>query len=146
LDAVRLSPQELSDQGILVRRDGVRRSLFELMGLADLPSDAVRALVDGRVSVSPDILDQLARDALYAPYVARQVSDVAALQRDEAAQLPADLDYRAIAGLSHELAQKLAARRPANLAEAAHVEGMTPSALLLLLARTRRISGKARAG
>jgi tRNA uridine 5-carboxymethylaminomethyl modification enzyme len=63
---------------------------------------------------------------------------VAALRRDEATALPADLDYAAVAGLSAELRQKLASRRPATLAEASRIDGMTPAALFLLLALAKR--------
>ncbi|MBN9442567.1 hypothetical protein, partial [Bosea sp. (in: a-proteobacteria)] len=51
---------------------------------------------------------------------------------------PADLDLDGISGLSNELKAKLAAARPADLAQAGKIEGMTPAALTLLAAHARK--------
>ena len=72
------------------------------------------------------------------PYLARQAQDVARLRRDEAVALPATLDYARLSGLSNELRQKLATVRPESLGQAARIEGMTPAALTLILARARQ--------
>jgi tRNA uridine 5-carboxymethylaminomethyl modification enzyme len=48
------------------------------------------------------------------------------------------MDYDQIPGLSNELRQKLNAARPANIAQAARVDGMTPAAISLLLVHLRR--------
>jgi tRNA uridine 5-carboxymethylaminomethyl modification enzyme len=81
---------------------------------------------------------QLEVDARYAAYVDRQSADVAALKRDEQVRIPANLDFRAIPGLSNEIRQKLERQRPGSLAQAAGIDGMTPAALLLLRAHAKR--------
>ena len=97
------------------------------------------------MSFQPAIGRQLEVDARYASYVARQAEDVAILQREEARAIPSDLDFGDISGLSNEIVQKLERHRPATLAHAGRIDGMTPSALLLLLAHIRK-SAKRRAG
>jgi tRNA uridine 5-carboxymethylaminomethyl modification enzyme len=59
------------------------------------------------------------------------------MKRDEAQEIPSDLDFSSIDGLSNELKTKLTAARPANLAQASRIDGMTPAALTLLMARLR---------
>ena len=86
---------------------------------------------------------QLEHEARYAPYLERQAEDVARLRRDEAVSIPRSLDYRALAGLSHELRGKLETVRPETIAQAARIEGMTPAALTLLLLRLRNTAGRA---
>ena len=86
----------------------------------------------------PRSATQLKREAQYATYLDRQERDIAQLKRDEATRLPADFDYAAVPGLSIELRQKLERHRPATLRHAAEIDGMTPSALLLLTARLRK--------
>jgi tRNA uridine 5-carboxymethylaminomethyl modification enzyme len=66
--------------------------------------------------------------------VRRQEQDVEALRRDEALRIPAGLDFDSLPGLSTEVRQKLGRHRPATLAQAARIDGITPAALLLLLA------------
>ena len=77
-------------------------------------------------------------DAQYAGYLERQAADIAALRKDEALRLPADIDYAAIGGLSNEVRARLEAVRPTTLGQAGRIEGVTPSALTALLAHVRR--------
>jgi tRNA uridine 5-carboxymethylaminomethyl modification enzyme len=138
LHALSLTPDEAARRGIEVNRDGRRRSAFELLSLPDIDLARLRSVWPELAGIPTSIAAQLETDARYAPYVERQQEDVAALRRDEATPLPPDLDYAALAGLSAELRQKLALRRPATLAEASRIDGMTPAALFLLLARAKR--------
>jgi tRNA uridine 5-carboxymethylaminomethyl modification enzyme len=78
-------------------------------------------------------------DTLYAPYIARQEREWAAVQRDSSVWLPLALDYRAIAGLSNEMVERLEAVRPETLDQAGRVPGVTPAALsALYVAASRR--------
>ena len=88
---------------------------------------------------------QLERDALYAHYILRQERDVEALKRDENQILPPDMSFEDISGLSNELKAKLQQARPANLAQAARIDGMTPAALALVLAKVRQVDRAKRA-
>ena len=51
--------------------------------------------------------------------------------------LPPQLDYRTIGGLSSEMRERLTLARPANFSAAQRVPGMTPAALVALLAHLR---------
>ena len=52
--------------------------------------------------------------------------------------LPAEIDYRAVRGLSVEVEQKLSAQRPETLGQAARISGVTPAAISLLLVHLKR--------
>ena len=141
LQAFSLTPDEAARHGIDVNRDGRRRSAFELLSLPGVDLAHLRRVWPEQLgTIPPSIAAQLETDARYAPYVQRQQEDVASLRRDEATPLPADLDFASIAGLSAELRQKLSLRRPATLAEASRIDGMTPAALFLLLAHAKRLA------
>ena len=84
------------------------------------------------------IAEQLETDAKYAVYLDRQASDVASYRRDEAIELPDDLDYAALNGLSNEVRQKLQTKRPRTIGHASQIDGITPAALTLLVAHVRR--------
>jgi tRNA uridine 5-carboxymethylaminomethyl modification enzyme len=137
-----LTPNEAEVHGIHLNHDGVRRSAFELLarndvGLADLSRVWPELAGLGRFAS-----EQIEIEAKYAVYLERQDSDIASLRRDDAVEISADLDYRAVAGLSNELRDKLDAVRPATLGQAGRVEGMTPAAMGLLLAATRKRGGR----
>jgi tRNA uridine 5-carboxymethylaminomethyl modification enzyme len=75
-------------------------------------------------------LEVLAR---YSGYIERQQDEIERQRRHEDTRLPDDLDYAAIAGLSNEVRQKLAAARPTTLGQAARIPGVTPAAVSILL-------------
>ncbi|MFT4149244.1 MAG: tRNA uridine-5-carboxymethylaminomethyl(34) synthesis enzyme MnmG [Paracoccaceae bacterium] len=138
LEDQKFSSKALIDAGIQVRQDGVRRSAFELLAFPNVDMFVVRTLSAEFEAIPTDISEQLARDALYAQYNDRQAEEVRMLQREEDAAIPAEMDYEALPGLSKELSLKLSRVRPATLAQAARVEGMTPAALTLILAHSRK--------
>jgi len=84
------------------------------------------------------VAERLQTDARYAVYMDRQEASIAAFKKDEAVAIPPALDFAAIAGLSHEIRQKLARHCPSTLAQASRIDGMTPAALMLVLAHIRK--------
>ena len=137
LDSVMLTPHQLLAAGIKQSQDGVRRSAFQLLAFPDVEIASVEMLCPAFAAFGDEIKNQSAKDALYAQYLGRQSDDVAALRRDEGIKIPADLDYYAISGLSTELRQKLSRLRPGDIAKASKIEGMTPTAVSLVLAFLR---------
>jgi len=78
--------------------------------------------------------------AKYAGYIERQQEEIERQRRNEETRLPADLDYTRIAGLSHEVRQRLSEARPATVGQAARVPGVTPAAVSILLVHLKRVS------
>ena len=143
MEAARVSPQEAEKIGIRVNKDGQRRSAFELLAFPDVTLESLNPLLPGLSAYAPEISTQVARDALYATYIERQNRDAEALRRDEAVVIADDFIFDDLTGLSNELKDKLTRARPATLAQAAKVDGVTPAALTLILGRIK--SQKARA-
>ena len=128
--------------GIKVSQDGTKRTGFQLLAFPDVTFEQIVLINPALETVEPEIRRQVERDALYANYIARQQRDIDLLQKDEAHVIPANFNYEAIDGLSNELTSKLSLTRPTNLAQAARIDGMTPSALTLLLSHLKRGSQK----
>jgi tRNA uridine 5-carboxymethylaminomethyl modification enzyme len=78
-------------------------------------------------------------DIKYEGYVRRQEEEAAALAAYEEAALPENLDYEGVTGLSSEARDTLTRVRPATLARASRLQGVTPADLIVLL---RYIKGK----
>ncbi|MEV8468206.1 tRNA uridine-5-carboxymethylaminomethyl(34) synthesis enzyme MnmG [Fluviibacterium sp. DFM31] len=137
LEAESWTPREILAAGIKVAADGGRRTSWDLLSFPNASFTNILALNPAHESLDPEVQTQLWRDALYSKYLDRQARDVALLKRDEAVKIPADFDFDGISGLSNELKTKLNRTRPASVAQAARLEGMTPAALSLLLVRLR---------
>ncbi len=138
LEALSMTPNQAAQYGIKLNMDGKRRSAFELLAYPVVTLAALKAIWPEIGAISPVIADQLEVDAKYAAYVDRQAGDVAVLRRDEAVRIPADFVYAKLPGLSVELQHKLDKYRPATLAQAAQIDGITPSALMLVLAHVKK--------
>ena len=135
---VKASPSALAKQGISINQDGVVRSALDLLAYPDLDWPRLVGLWPGLGAISDSIAEQLTIDARYEGYLSRQRQDIDAYRRDEALELPSDLDYGAVGSLSNEICQKLTAHRPATLGQAARISGVTPAALVALLKYVRR--------
>ncbi|MFY0681984.1 MAG: tRNA uridine-5-carboxymethylaminomethyl(34) synthesis enzyme MnmG [Thalassovita sp.] len=139
------TPRELANHGFKLSQDGTRRSLYQLLAFPDIGYDDLLKVDSELNTLDTDVRAQLERDALYANYIGRQQKDVDAVKRDEAHVIAPDFDFSVIIGLSNELKAKLERSRPGNLAQAARVEGMTPAALTLILAKLRQSDRKRKA-
>jgi tRNA uridine 5-carboxymethylaminomethyl modification enzyme len=132
------TPHEAGSHGITVNQDGRRRSGMELLAFKDVDLGDLIPLWPELASVPHEIAAQLEIEAHYAGYLGRQQADIDAYRRDEALELPADLDYDRISGFSNEVREKLKRHGPATLGAAARIPGVTPASLTILLAYVRR--------
>lgn len=146
LSEVFLGPKALAEAGIAVSRDGGKRSAYEALSLPGADASRVAAQADCTAVLSLDVLEQLQIDSTYDQYSDRQSREVAELQRQETQRIPPDFDYAALSGLSNELKQKLMKARPESILHASRIEGVTPAALLLILAYLRKPQQRPLAG
>ncbi|WP_299081179.1 tRNA uridine-5-carboxymethylaminomethyl(34) synthesis enzyme MnmG [uncultured Ruegeria sp.] len=137
------TPKEVRSAGININQDGNRRDGMAILAFPDVSFDGLLPLIPDLHDVEPGIRLQVERDALYANYIARQQRDVDAMKRDEAYVIPRAFDYFALDGLSSEMKQKLSQAKPENIAQASRVEGVTPAALTLVLAKLRKEARRA---
>ena len=138
LETHQCTPDQARRSGIEINSDGRRRSAFVMLSYPDVAVDDILSIWPELVDIEPEILQQLAVDARYEPYIQRQAEDVAAVLRDEGIRIPPRLSYDGLPGLSHEMVEKLNAVRPSCIADAQRIEGMTPAAILIVLAAVKR--------
>lgn len=138
IDQLNILPVELERKGFKVNQDGVRRSALDLLRYPEIGMDDLKSLWPQLGDIPADIIEQLEIDGRYAGYIQRQEADISAFRRDEALQLPKDLDYGGVGSLSNEMQLKLGQHRPDTLGAAARIPGVTPAALVALLRHVRR--------
>jgi tRNA uridine 5-carboxymethylaminomethyl modification enzyme len=138
LEEVSVTPDEASKHGLQLRRDGVRRSGFDLLSYPEVNVESLARIWPEFRHVPQKIAARVASDAIYSVYLDRQLADIEIFRKDQLITLPDDLDLDAMAGLSNELRTRLREAMPRNLAQAARMEGMTPAALTLLAIQAKR--------
>ena len=134
LSELSLTPNEAVSIGLKIKKDGVRRSAFVLLGFNTINFERLREIwPDELVGVSDKTGLQLETDAMYQGYLDRQERDVEAFRKDEALTIPEGIDFDIIPGLSNEMREKFKVAHPATLGAAARIAGVTPAALTILL-------------
>jgi tRNA uridine 5-carboxymethylaminomethyl modification enzyme len=137
-----LTPNEADRHGLALRKDGQRRTAFELLSYPDIDTAALARIWPSLGELDAQIAEQIEIDAKYDVYLSRQAADVESYRRDENLVLPDDIDYATLPGLSNEVRHKLSTQRPRTVGQAGRLDGVTPAALTLLAAHLRR--GKSR--
>jgi tRNA uridine 5-carboxymethylaminomethyl modification enzyme len=133
-----VTPNEAARHGLELRKDGQRRTAFELLSYPAIGTGELAQIWPEFGELAPKIAEQLEIDAKYDVYLARQAADVESYRRDESVVLPDDIDYAALPGLSNEARHKLQVHRPRTIGHAGRLDGITPAALTLLTVHLRR--------
>ena len=136
------TPKILSQNGISISQDGNRRTLMQVLAFPNVSYKDLFKLEPKLIKIDEETLKQIQKDATYVNYLDRQRKDIDTIKKDERVLIPMDLDYNSIQGLSTELKVKLSRTRPKNMLQASNIDGITPAALMLVMAKIKFL-GKA---
>ncbi len=126
----------------LLRRPEVAYDALTALATVDVPGWMKAPDVDERLVEQVKL--QIEVQAKYTGYIDRQQDEIERHRRYEETQLPVDLDYVQVRGLSTEVRQRLEQVRPTTLGQAARVPGVTPAAVSLLLVHLKRRAAASR--
>jgi len=130
-----ITASALAARGALIGQDGARRSAGEWLRF---PGVDLAHVAPALAAAPTPVVEEAIEDARYAPYVERQEAEVSELRASERVTLRPDMDFAAIPGLSNEMVERLTAARPATLAAAGRIRGITPAALTTILLHATR--------
>ena len=136
------TPKTLSQNGISISQDGNRRTLMQVLAFPNVSYKDLFKLEPKLTKIDEETLKQIQKDATYVNYLDRQRKDIDTIKKDERVLIPMNLDYNSIQGLSTELKLKLSRARPKNMLQASNIDGITPAALMLVMAKIKFL-GKA---
>ena len=123
----------------LLRRPGVTHAMLTALpdvGEAPAPTGLHAEVVE---QIGPQVEVRMR----YEGYIARQQTEIDRSRRQHTTRLPPELDYRAVAGLSNEVREKLARIRPVDIGQASRISGVTPAAISLLLIHLKKSAARA---
>ena len=133
LEKIGGTPRELEELGFSVNKDGARRNGLNLLAYKETGWNDLAAVWPELKDTRKDVVEQLEIEAKYKGYLQRQEADIRAFRKDEALNIPANVDYRKIGGLSNEVVMKLSKVRPETLGAASRISGITPAAVTAVL-------------
>ncbi len=120
-------------------------NLADLVKRPELTYADIKAIKPSEVEIETAAEEQIEISIKYAGYIDRQKQEIDQMRRQENTALPEDFDYDAVGGLSNELKSKLEHVRPATIAQASRIQGMTPAAISLLLVHLKKLQLQAKA-
>jgi len=138
-----ITSAELSGAGLPVRPDAGRLPIRDWLRFGGVDLAGLAPWLDPGVDSASEVALELAEDAAYAPYLARQDAELRDLRSSEAVVLEDGFPFAEVPGLSREMVERLTTARPQTLAAAGRIAGITPAALAALLVHARRRSAVA---
>ena len=140
-----ITPNEAKKYSIKIAMDGVKRSLFEVIGQRNLNMAKIRQIFPQIPSFDAYLDRQVEIDAHYSGYLDRQSHDINSFKKDESILIPKNIDYDKMSGLSKEIQFKLKKIMPKTLGQALRIDGVTPAAAIVLLSHIKKSKIKATA-
>lgn len=108
-------------------------SLYELIKRTELDYFSLAPLDKERPDIPDNIGEEINIMAKYEGYINSQLEQVNQFTKFEKKQLPADIDYEEVYGLSTEAMQKLRKIRPISVGQASRISGVSPADISVLL-------------
>ena len=139
LKKLQVSPSYLRDKGVRVSQDGVHRSAFDLLSMPNVNFSTLEGIWDEVRDIPLYIRGAIKSDACYSSYQKKQKNELSLLSKSDNIEIPNDIDYKLIKGLSSEDVEKMSKIRPVKISHAMRIEGVTPSAVVQVLEYIRRL-------
>jgi len=137
-----ISPSKAEKFGIKIAKDGVLRSLNEILAQKNINMTKIREIWPEIPFFSKEIDEQVEINAHYRGYLKKQKADILAFKRDENLIIPDKINYDGLSGLSNEVKAKFKEIKPKTMGQALRIDGITPAAVYILLSHVKRKSIK----
>lgn len=128
-----VSPTQLDNMGIKTKRDGTKRTAFNIMSYEGVSRETINNIWPELSEMPVDVYEEIEIEAKYSGYLKRQLADIEVFKKDENLRIREDIDYSKIGGLSREMVQKLTKVKPITIGEASRIPGVTPAAIMAIL-------------
>ena len=136
-----ISPTEARRKGLKINCDGKKRSAFELLGYPEINFKDLEKIWEKLENIDLSTRKTISAEATYYRYLKRQKKEIDNFKKEELKKLNPNFNYDLIDGLSNENKDKLSKIKPRTLGQAQRIDGITPSAISLILSHMRNSHG-----
>ena len=137
----KLTPSKARRIGLKINLDGKTRSAFDLLGYHEISLEKIQSIWPDIKIEDQSIAKTISAEATYGRYLERQKKEIEIFRKEESKVLSDEIDYNLIKGLSNEHKQKLSKIKPSTLGQAQRIDGITPSAIGLILSHVKNTNG-----
>lgn len=133
LQNIYISPNELQKHNIVIKQDGVKRNLYDLLAFQNIDFEKLSLIYPKLNDIDENIRLQVYIDAIYEPYINRQIQDIELLEKEKKMLIPVDFDYDKLSSLTNEVKEKLKLHKPYNIEIASRISGITPASIINIM-------------
>lgn len=133
LKSLIITPAELEKYNITIKKDGIKRNAFELLAFPNITIEKLTEIWSQIADISPEIRQQIAIEALYKPYIEREMHDIEIFRKEENLRIPEGFNYDSVGSLSNEVREKFKQFQPFTIGAAAKIPGVTQASVMALL-------------
>ena len=137
-----ITPSKVSNYSIKIAKDGVSRNATQILTQKGVNMRKIREIWPDIPFYNQEVDEQIEINAHYQGYLKKQKADILAFKRDENLIIPEKINYDELNGLSNEVKFKFKEIRPKTMGQALRIDGITPSAVYILLSHVKRKSIK----
>ena len=142
MSKLQISPNKVSIFGIKIAKDGIMRTPNEILAQKGADMSKIRDIWTEIPFFTKEIDEQIEINSHYKGYLKKQKADILAFKKDENMLIPDKVNYDELNGLSNEVKAKFKQIRPKTMGQALRIDGVTPSAVYILLSYVKRRSIK----
>ncbi len=114
--------------------------LDQILKRSEIDYQTIEALAKSPDDINKKVAQQVEIEIKYEGYIKKQLREIEKFKNLERMKIPKDFDFTKVHGLSNELKKKLSSIRPNSLGQASRIEGITPSALSVLMVAIKAFS------
>jgi tRNA uridine 5-carboxymethylaminomethyl modification enzyme len=140
--ALTITPNDAARYDLAINKDGIRRSAFDLLYYNSIPFESLCRVWPELQKTPASVLEQLQIESMYSGYLERQELDIHAFKKEEEMPIPEAFDYDLLPSLSTEVKTKLKHIRPSTIGAAGRIQGVTPAAIITLMAYIKKQSAR----
>ncbi len=132
-NSLTISPTKAKKYGLNINQDGKKRSVLDLISYPNISINDLYEIWPELNNIDPNVIAQLESDAIYSKYLDRQTQEITSFKKEEAVNIPENINYMDIKGLSNEARDRISRIKPTTIGQLNRMEGIDPSTVLKVI-------------
>jgi tRNA uridine 5-carboxymethylaminomethyl modification enzyme len=132
-NSLTISPTKAKKYGLNINQDGKKRSVLDLISYPNISINDLYKIWPELNNIDPNVIAQLESDAIYSKYLDRQTQEISSFKKEESVNIPDNINYMDIKGLSNEARDRISRIKPTTIGQLNRMEGIDPSTVLKVI-------------
>jgi len=132
-NSLTISPTKAKKYGLNINQDGKKRSVLDLISYPNISINDLYKIWPELNNIDPNVIAQIESVAIYSKYLDRQTQEISSFKKEESVNIPENINYMDIKGLSNEARDRILRIKPRTIGQLNRMEGIDPSTVLKVI-------------